>query len=625
MLLNATISPRDPSPSNPSNLLKIAENPNNLNDEKELGLMAKLLLPGLSLTDPEQSLFEKLIMSSNKFTSDEFAMNIYNSKRFEFAPEGLESFMDLSGNGISIPLPTFCDGTATQQNRGQPCVFRDEVLDECYKSRFWALALEFYLLKGNRQPVYRCLMANCPEQDFKTAEKMLTHLKHCNLFPKGEFFCPVCNQIESFRTVSKKRCSWYRTNLGRRFLEKTKSVFREMAGSRPGLLCVKCKSARVYPSYAQGVSCPSGSYDGDWPKPVNDAKELQCMPVSIELDSDDGPSKNSMMRHQETFQERPFKPQQAPSELSPDSARGHGKSATVSPASDSQPPESQALGIDFQPPLLSRAHRRMDGVHSEYRVRPHNETYSDPFGNRNYNSFMEADLSSYGASTISSFFPEYSATLDTEPVSVVRQTSRRKATPSLTVNTSEVGLQHAQWGALLLDGDQTLDTSMIDPSMFMSDLSVEQLPPRIIKSPPGTSPASCPFPSSDTILSNESRFFQSSPSKSLSSSNTEQSPHSLSSATELKCQECGFVPKGKPENLRAYFRKHLAVHDNSPKPCTVAHCDKTFTRQDNLTSHLSKVHGIVRPKRRYDSDESLRSPGQSRKKSIRVAESFELE
>ncbi|KAI0152666.1 hypothetical protein GGR57DRAFT_513552 [Xylariaceae sp. FL1272] len=584
---------------------------------KTWSLLTNCVYLDFLLRTPNQNRFEEAVMDFNKCGPDELAMNLYNSKGFEFEAQHFGSFMNVSGNGMPTPLPAFCDEPVMQPKRGQSCVFRYEVLDECYKSRFWALALEFYLLKGIRQPVYRCLMANCPERDFKTPEKMLEHLKYCKLFSEGRFFCPVCNQIESFRTVSKKKCSWDRINFGRKVLEKYKSVFREFAGSRSGLLCAKCKTAQVYPSYTQDVTCCDKLNNQDYARPADAAKELQSMHIN-ELDSDDVPSRHLMMSHQKPLQERAFKPQRVPSELSPDSARGHGKSVTVSPASDNTPPEAPALDIDFPSTLLSRAHRRMEGVHSEYDVRPHNETYADHFGTRDCNSFMETGQSPYGPLPISPFFPEDSVALNAGPVSVVRQTSRRKATPSLTVYTSEAGLQHTQWEALLLDANQTLD-----PSTIMGNLSVEQLPPRILTTPSGTPATNYPFPSSDLILSNESTSFQSSPSNSLSSSNTEQSPNSLSSATELKCPECGFMPKGKAENLRAYFRKHQATHNNSPIPCN--HCGKHFTRQDNLTSHISKVHRLLRPKRRYNSSESLRSAGQSRRKNIRVAESFGLE
>lgn len=57
---------------------------------------------------------------------------------------------------------------------------------------------------------------------------------------------------------------------------------------------------------------------------------------------------------------------------------------------------------------------------------------------------------------------------------------------------------------------------------------------------------------------------------------------------QLKCHLCGFVPQGKTKNIRAYLHKHAKVHRTREVKCP--RCSKLFTRQDNLTVHMERVH-----------------------------------
>lgn len=56
----------------------------------------------------------------------------------------------------------------------------------------------------------------------------------------------------------------------------------------------------------------------------------------------------------------------------------------------------------------------------------------------------------------------------------------------------------------------------------------------------------------------------------------------------FRCPHCEFVPRGKLQNLKAYLRKHVKTHTKREVKCS--HCSKVFTRQDNLTTHTTKVH-----------------------------------
>ncbi|KAI0466556.1 hypothetical protein F4859DRAFT_526662 [Xylaria cf. heliscus] len=127
-------------------------------------------------------------------------------------------------DSVSQPLPAHVMQTIMPE---QDCISRYEVLDVCYQSRFWARALEYYLLDDvPHGPPYRCLMASCMQRDFKSPRGMLRHLKYCKLSGQGKFWCPTCYRDES----SKEECSWYTVSSARKLLKKTWNVLRGVCG-----------------------------------------------------------------------------------------------------------------------------------------------------------------------------------------------------------------------------------------------------------------------------------------------------------------------------------------------------------------------------------------------------------
>ncbi|RYP48756.1 hypothetical protein DL768_005413 [Monosporascus sp. mg162] len=88
-----------------------------------------------------------------------------------------------------------------------------------------------------------------------------------------------------------------------------------------------------------------------------------------------------------------------------------------------------------------------------------------------------------------------------------------------------------------------------------------------------------------------------------SSSNSNTSFESQKAEHEdLKCPnpDCAFRPSGKPENHKAYLRKHVQTHKNTKVKCL--NCDKVYSRQDNATSHAKKAHfrtNVTGAKRRH--------------------------
>ncbi|KAK8117422.1 uncharacterized protein PG998_005703 [Apiospora kogelbergensis] len=127
----------------------------------------------------------------------------------------------------------------------QNCQFLTRSVDNCSKSRFYASALEYYLLE-DPSPVtpngVACMMSKCPRA-FRDAKQMLWHLRECSFFKDGNFDCPECNTTERFPTTSSRKCSWLRSRLSSKtmqFLHASAEVMKRMIGPKSSL-CPSCQ------------------------------------------------------------------------------------------------------------------------------------------------------------------------------------------------------------------------------------------------------------------------------------------------------------------------------------------------------------------------------------------------
>lgn len=419
------------------------------------------------------------------------------------------------------------------------CLFRRTVLDECYQSRFWARALEFYLLDNvTHASEYRCLMASCPQQHFKDPRDMLRHLKKCDFFPEGKFWCPTCNKVDSFKVVSKKKCSWDRVNLARKLIKNSLKILQNIAGYQSraqqalsGSLCANCLNT-ISPNGSVGSN---QDLQSKFPTPSTgfDFRFYQPEDISSfwELPGNAPPSELGQMFSlpDGMVPETPAY-QTSPSELSAGSLGHYIYPSDITPASAAH---------TNNPPVLG----------------------SLQFSNNN--------------------------PVATPPTLAARQENRRSQIPSLTVVThqSTSSMPAPVWGFnVLLDEGETLDPlSGIDSQgMFNST-------PKII-TPQGSEDA--PSVPNGSLISPGNTHTHPSPSLSfLSSSNFDFSPSSMSSTPELQCDYagCDFKPTGK--NLLAYLRKHMKVHKKQKIPCR--YCRETFSRRDNLTAHIRRTHADV--------------------------------
>jgi len=459
-------------------------------------------------------------------------------------------------------------------------------------------------------------MASCPAHDFKHPKDMLRHLKNCKFFEKGKFWCPTCRRYESFKVRSNKQCSWDKEhNIGRKLLQKSKDVFRGLGASRSGAqqplncgLCAMCSAPLPVDTPIQngrmGSFCQSS--------PVQVAGQSQKYhqpgpPTSIsrphELDSTSfselcagSTSSNNSTQFPAPLPESPVLPpvyhnnhQGAMSEVSLVSTSPHPSAFSISPTSSTH----------GETPLVSVSH----DVGSMFKMAHHNEfrqsfiESNNGFGQHNIsapvNSTPSHDLGSlvhFPAACAP--IPEQLATSSTLP-STLRRPTVHQETPILRGQT----LQSRRRPVALVLG---LDITSNDPQNLDNLTRVRTVSPSV-----ETVDQTRGIAEGLSATHEGSPLGASAPLSASSVQSSQSSTLTSMSEKELKCNTCGYKPK---RNLKSYLRKHEDIHKGNQIPCT--HCKATFTRQDNLTTHLRKTHRIFNrslSKRRRDSSDSLQS------------------
>ncbi|KAI0515041.1 hypothetical protein F5B22DRAFT_199407 [Xylaria bambusicola] len=493
------------------------------------------------------------------------------------SPNGLATYDWLLAPSSPPPFQGYVTPPASQEHS---CSFRLAVLDECYQSRFWGRALEFYLLEDEQHgPLYRCLMASCPERDFKDPKAMLRHLKHCKLFPNGKFWCPTCQQVDSFKVVSKKQCSWDKVNFARKLFQKSMKALQKISGNRgqPHCFCSCHLSRSDAPS--KGLLSPS-----ELPIPFIESEDTfdpfqQVTSAAFELPNTTISELGEMTRKSQYLSNQGV-------------ARHPSYNGPITPETPCH---------QISPSELSSASLGQSGYASNISPAPTSHTHESPVLSR---------------------FPAEGIAIATQPLPVApegNQISRRSEVPLLTVDTRQSALPSIpltpDWGFnMLLNEGETLG-----PLTDMDGLGIADTNPIIISQSNEVLPFNTlHFPNESLIPQENSGPRRSSSTSAPSQSNSDVSPSSMSSGPDLlQCPHagCDFRPTGRPENQRPYMRKHLKTHQSNAIPCE--YCDKSFTRQDNLTNHIRKAHPEFLVKRRRISLDSLRSAGQPKRKESR--------
>lgn len=183
--------------------------------------------------------------------------------------------------------------------------------------------------------------------------------------------------------------------------------------------------------------------------------------------------------------------------------------------------------------------------------------------------------------------------------------------------------------------EQPLTTCFSDPERLLSDFAPADnmfmaahdtpnspfQPPSLVVSPMILDPQAQAYTSMGIVLhhgpSNNSPFAelpatdiifvdeQNSPDSSLQPSpllagpvmpSSQQLPSPTSAEEEhaesFKCPKCNYKPTGLPRGYKSYLRKHMDSKHGQPRSIPCEHCALTFTRRDNLTTHMRKKHSI---------------------------------
>ncbi|KAI0008734.1 hypothetical protein F4779DRAFT_418914 [Xylariaceae sp. FL0662B] len=501
--------------------------------------------------------------------------------------------------------------------RDRPCLFRENVVDECYRSRFYARALELCLLERDVEPFqpYDCLMLNCPQRGFENVKDMLRHLKDCDFFSQGKFYCPTCHETETFRTASKKRCAWDRMGFTQRVRQTFRTpidTFRSLVGPHGG--------PRSNP--APATTLPKSAIDRHPQEMPDTSRQVELIGDTSLLPASAGVQHNNItcgeLYGSSGFSMNPSPIFNSPLELSSASISQAGMTLPdISPSSSIKSSKHVSHSRNRQQYVSTSGYRRVDGASSSYDSR---------FQFNHNDNACEADLNPhhtqpailYPVSPGFNFQPANTAVF-----SLGQPSGRTERGPSLTINTSslQIDMDTSAWidEATGRDND-TLDTPDSAELPIQSNSTPTEL--RFTTPSPLDSEITADFttgqpsPRTEDIKSTN----DSSPPTSVPSSSSSDKPPGLGLlGDDLRCPLCNFSPTGKKENRRSYYQKHIKKHSDLRFNCTHPGCGKSFTRQDNLSNHIRKRHKSPNEsaaKRRRGSSDSLELVGAPRKKSF---------
>ncbi|KAK7936727.1 uncharacterized protein PG986_015165 [Apiospora aurea] len=518
------------------------------------------------------------------------------------------------------------------------CRFRTRVVDNCYKSRLYALALEYYLLEEASPPAndgVRCLMSECPRA-FSDARHMLWHLRECDYFSSGKYNCPECNATERFPTTSKRKCSWLRSRLSDKamqFLHASAAVIKRMIGPRSDL-CTNCrhtlkedfeKTLRGYGSSTMGVEDPP---------PFVSCEQFNLYPehgkrpsTSAQSSSSSG---SSSQEPQELYgtshvHELPWEQsRELRSELMGDDTFHHHWDYTLAKAQGgARRCQAPTVTHNTSPTGISHiSSRSMVGFSPDVSPTSSGKSPNTLKGailtpNADFNSFLHINPQNPAAdvaqppvnvagrvhrqsadvacipSLPGGMFPHLS--LGGNTPNIVRDNSQaRQSPPSLNVNIppeSGVHFESMTWGpdtAEFAMMNRILGNNAATPATPTEQTFITALARSF----------STPYSGAAVVTPRNNGFHKQEESSSFTSDtspgSTEEDDSSPGSGgrqiptTDLQCPECGFTPRGKAEKAATYYHKHQMTHLKKRYSCP--QCHKTYSRKDNAAAHAKKSH-----------------------------------
>ncbi|KAI0548204.1 hypothetical protein F4679DRAFT_585767 [Xylaria curta] len=509
--------------------------------------------------------------------------------------QGLMLSPSHSGNGVIGDTPT------------SSCRFRCEVLDDCAKARFYARALEFYLL-DNEGTDLSCLFAGCPAQNFKNSTDMLRHLKCCSCFDKGVFRCPLCNRYESFRVQSSSQCRWGKKPRG----HKLKDMFRGFTGNQKvvhnGLSYQR--SAPPEKHSMQGASCAIES--------LGVYSVQSTTPEIIPDQTGLGMLDNRLCELEEAF---------VPSELSGDSPINHQSRSEYNSTCGGSEMSSAVVTPDgsIVNPNISPGSSHCEEIpvttccHNSSSIPIHRLTELCGDSNSRTGIENECSISLYESiSTSHSLGPvnSFGAGALIGSANLSTTCTPHISPPKLRLETSPSMLNYT---TPALDLEVSLYRSQPVDCPVITEIQTAAYPSTSVahSQPSGASIINALSLGEDLFRA------QSFPDSSIDTSPFESSflipdsqptsPSSSPSEQEIECLRCTYRPSGEPGGRKANLRKHEKnMHTKRPLiPCS--HCGTTFTRHDNMVAHCRKKHSTSPSKRRRGSS-TVSSPSQPKRK-----------
>ncbi|KAK7961088.1 hypothetical protein PG988_012302 [Apiospora saccharicola] len=580
-------------------------------------------------------------MSFNQTGSNLFAPGSYGSSSSGTMFDSANGSVNNMHNDLTSK-PSFASIARgfKQENTNHNCGFQTRVVDNCSKSRLYALAMEYYLLE-EAPPTpdgVRCLMSDCPRA-FRDPKQMLWHLRECDRFSNGKYDCPECNVTQTFRTTTQRKCSWLRSRLSTKamqILHASAAVVKQMIGPKSHL-CAHCrhtlkqdlgrelrnrggsmdefdevplyssrKRFNSYPDHGKRPSTDSSSSSGYSSQEfyelggTSTVPELPGHQVGSELEANDtfniqwGPnhtaqSVTNLCVIQETNHQKPA------TDVSCLSARSMGGFSTdVSPTSSPKSPNTINGTMTMQSGDMSSLFQMSR--------QPSTANINQPSSNMAgivYNQSTHVS-SSIGMPDLSaSMFPQDPLEGNNPNITKRNSVRTRQHTPDLSVNIPPTGVHfdnmtcgpdnadYAFLNQFFNSGNTATTTTTPTEETFRNSLARSYTTTSTRTGAPFTATIT---PSSNHIHRQETGSGSVSPDSINSSDSSPGSGGKQGSATDFRCPECDFIPKGKLEKAPTYLYKHRQTHLKELR-FSCQQCGKTYSRKDNVTAHAKKTHG----------------------------------
>ncbi|KAI0897314.1 hypothetical protein F4806DRAFT_494985 [Annulohypoxylon nitens] len=504
-----------------------------------------------------------------------------------------------------------------QEEKQQPCLFLKGVVDDCYQSRLLARLLEYYFVDNDPSSFgkCRCPMENCWKRtgEFDNPKDMIKHLKRCDFFKQGFVRCPQCDEVEGFRTNSKKSCSWNRLSFKHRAQKKLKAAFdtiKKFASSQSDSTvvlgrCGNCGHTVTpdglfeNPEVFDNRCSTSALYDAD--------EVRDCGPDGVSYGAELFGSPLAELHGSRVSKSLTYSHAQA-------RGRASDKLLLYSPSFELQgsyPPSYELQGSPSPTQPVVGSHNSSN--HSSYTVSDQSPLSSSPMSRGAISSsnvsptFTESVMNvftnnSQGQSLSTNQYQSFrSATQnevilnnghDMEQAQTIwkPQETQQQLTLSIQTNSNEPSINELEWGDRTFYTSQSLDAIGTVEELGIAGMPSTPMMPRTPPTLPDIGNFLVPsFPDIGGSFTPE-MVTPTTPSSSKLTTSSPTSDRPLGSGLsddELSCH-CGFRPTGKEGNHKAYLRKHLSTHENPTFKCEI--CDKPYTRRDNMVVHLRNKH-----------------------------------